>query len=110
MVTPIRPSLAQMLNGTTPSNSTAAPKAAQQPAAQAGGFASALAAQKSFFQQVASGQIASGQAAASPPQMTQKITPATFTAADIARASTPVAAADADTPPKRPGSFLNIVV
>ena len=102
MVTPIRPSLAQMLNGTAPS--TSAPKPAQtQATTQAGGFASALAAQKSFFQQVASGQ------AAAAPQRTQNITPATFTAADIARA-TPAPAVDADTPPKRPGSFLNIVV
>jgi len=102
MVTPIRPSLAQMLNGTAPS----APKPAQptpQAAPQAGGFASALAAQKSFFQQVASGQIAAGQTPATAP----KITPANFTAADIARA-TP--APNTDAPPKRPGSYLNIVV
>jgi len=105
MVTPIRPSLAQMLNGTTPGGGASAAKPAQQPAAQAGSFSSALAAQKSFFQQVASGQVASGQAPAAAP----KITPATFTAADIAR-STPAPAADPSAPPRRPGSFVNIVV
>jgi len=101
MVTPIRPSLAQMLNGTP----SPAAQPAQPPAAQANSFTSALAAQKSFFQQVASGAVASGHAPAAAP----KITPATFTAADIARA-TPTATPDPDTPPKRPGSFLNIVV
>ncbi len=104
MVTPIRPSLAQMLNGTTPGAASAA-KPAQQPATQAGSFSQALAAQKTFFQQVASGQVASGQAAATAP----KITPATFTAADIAR-GTPAPAADPSAPPRRPGSFVNIVV
>ncbi len=99
MVTPIRPSLAQMLNGTSPNSTAQTP---QTSAAQAGGFTSALAAQKSFFQQVVSGQVASGQAPAAAP----KITPATFTAADIARATS----ADPNTPPKRPGSLLNIVV
>ena len=102
MVTPIRPSLAQMLNGTSPSTA----KPAQQAPAQGGGFATALSAQKAFFQQVATGQVASGQAAAAAP----KITPATFTAADIARGTAAAAATDSDTPPKRPGSFLNIVV
>jgi hypothetical protein len=93
MVTPIRPSLAQMLNGPTP-------PAPQPQAAQAGGFASALAAQKAFFQQVTSGQA---------PASAPKITPATFTAADVARgASAP--AADPNAPPKRPGSYVNIVV
>jgi len=101
MVTPIRPSLAQMLNGTSPSSKAPTPQAS---ASQAGGFTSALAAQKSFFQQVVSGQVASGQAPAAAP----KITPATFTAADIARATS--TASGADTPPKRPGSLLNIVV
>ncbi len=100
MVTPIRPSLAQMLNGTTPSKPQTA-----QPSAQAGSFTSALAAQKSFFQQVASGQVAAGQAPATAP----KITPATFTAADVARGSS-APAADPDAPLKRPGSYLNIVV
>ena len=91
-----------MLNGNSPST----PAAAQQPAAQAGSFTSALQAQKSFFQQVASGQVASGQATAAAP----KITPATFTAADVARGTAQAAAADPSAPPKRPGSFLNIVV
>ncbi len=106
MVTPIRPSLAQMLNGTTPS----AAQPAQQPAAQANSFTSALAAQKSFFQQVASGAVAAGQAPAAAPQTTQKITPATFTAADVARGTAQAASADTDTPLRRPGSYLNIVV
>lgn len=105
MVTPIRPSLAQMLNGPTPS----APQPAQPPATQAGGFASALAAQKSFFQQVAGGQAAFGPTPAGAPQTTQKITPATFTAADIVR-GTSAPGANPDMPPKRPGSYLNIVV
>ena len=106
MVTPIRPSLAQMLNGNAPSTPAATP----QPATQANSFASALSAQKSFFQQVASGQVAAGQAPASAPQMAQKITPATFTAADVARGTASATAADPSAPPKRPGSFLNIVV
>ncbi len=98
MVTPIRPSLAQMLNG--PAATPARPQATQQATQSAGSFGSALAAQKAFFQQV------TGTAA-------PKITPATYTAADIAKASTPVNTTpqvDADAPPKRPGSFLNIVV
>ena len=102
MVTPIRPSLAQMLNGTLPNGNASTKQAPQQSATSANSFTSALQAQKSFFQQVASGQVASGQAPAAAP----KITPATFTAADIARATS----ADPNTPPKRPGSLLNIVV
>jgi hypothetical protein len=99
MTTPIRPSLAQMLNP-----QAAAPK----PAQPEGGFASALAAQKAFFQQVTA----------------PKITPATYTAADVAKATASVqtnvqnSAAPATTPPtqsadqplRRPGSYLNIVV
>ncbi|MGZ3304916.1 MAG: hypothetical protein ACXU8U_03560 [Asticcacaulis sp.] len=92
MVTPIRPSLAQMLQ--TPA---ATPKLAGTPQ-QAQGFNAALAAQKAFFQQV------SGAPAA------QKITPPTYTAADIEKASAVPAQPDTDAPPKRPGSFLNIVV
>lgn len=106
MVTPIRPSLAQMLNGTSPST----PATTQSSATQAGSFASALSAQKSFFQQVASGQVASGQAPAVAPQRPQTITPATFTAADVARGTASAVASDPGTPPRRPGSFLNIVV
>ena len=92
MTTPIRPSLAQMLNP----QAHAAAKAAPQPAESS--FVSALQAQKAFFQQVTA----------------PKITPATYTAADIARASpAPVqapAAQDANQPLRRPGSYLNIVV
>ena len=106
MVTPIRPSLAQMLNGTSPGGNAPATQAAPPSAPQAGSFTSALAAQKSFFQQVVSGQVASGQAAASVP----KITPPTFTAADVARGTSAAASVASDAPPKRPGSFLNIVV
>lgn len=89
MTTPIRPSLAQMLN----------PQAvAPKPAQPEGGFASALQAQKAFFQQVT----------------TPKITPATYTAADIARAqpvqASAASAQDASQPLRRPGSYLNIVV
>ncbi len=101
MTTPIRPSLAQMLQP-----QQAAPKPAAQAASQAaGGFNNALAAQRAFFNQVT----------------TPKVTPATYTAADIARASpSPQAAApsvqpasmasDANQPLKRPGSYLNIVI
>ena len=106
MVTPIRPSLAQMLNGSAPTT----PQPATSQTAQATSFTSALAAQKSFFQQVASGQVASGQAPATAPQRAQTITPATFTAADVARSSAQAAATDPNAPLKRPGSFLNIVV
>lgn len=98
MVTPIRPSLAQMLNG--PAATPARPQVAQQAAQPADSFTSALAAQKAFFQQV------TGTAA-------PKVTPATYTAADIARASATVNTTpqvEADAPPKRPGSFVNIVV
>jgi hypothetical protein len=93
MATEIRPSLAQLLNP----QQTAARPAAQAPAQQ-NGFTSALAAQRAFFQQVTE----------------PKITPATYTAADIARAtpvSNPVPASiDPNQPLRRPGSFLNIVV
>ena len=105
MVTPIRPSLAQMLNGTNPSSNASATQASPSSATAANSFTSALQAQKSFFQQVASGQIGSGQAPAAAP----KITPANFTAADIARA-TSTTSIDPNAPPKRPGSLLNIVV
>ena len=90
MTTPIRPSLAQMLNPQP---------AAQKPTAQAtaatGSFSNALAAQRAFFQQAA-----------------PKVTPATYTAADIAKAQ-PVqnaVPADASQTLKRPGSYLNIVI
>jgi hypothetical protein len=89
MTTPITPSLSQRLN----------PQAAQpRPAAQGNGFASALAAQKAFFQQVTA----------------PKVTPATYTAADIQKASAqapaPLPTTDSGQPIRRPGSFLNIVV
>ncbi|HEX7800146.1 MAG TPA: hypothetical protein VF402_07335 [Asticcacaulis sp.] len=89
MTTPITPSLSHLLN----------PQAAPpRPAAQGGGFASALAAQKAFFQQVTA----------------PKMTPATYTAADIQKAapqpSAPLPATGSDQPVRRPGSFLNIVV
>lgn len=98
MATEIRPSLAQMLNpqAAMPARPQAA---ATQGTPPAGGFASALAAQRAFFQQVTE----------------PKITPATYTAADIARA-TPAAptaapaAVDPNQPLKRPGSYLNIVI
>jgi hypothetical protein len=71
-------------------------KPAPQPAES--GFVSALQAQKAFFQQVTA----------------PKVTPATYTAADIARANPapvqPSAAQDASQPLRRPGSYLNIVV
>ena len=96
MTTPIRPSLAQMLNP----QAYAAAKPAPQPAES--GFVSALQAQKAFFQQVTA----------------PKITPATYTAADIAKATTsampvPVqtpATQDVSQPLRRPGSYLNIVI
>lgn len=96
MTTPIRPSLAQMLNP----QPTPVAKPAQQQAESS--FVSALTAQKAFFQQVTS----------------PKITPANYTAADIARATptaivTPQATAsaqDAAQPLRRPGSYLNIVI
>ena len=90
MTTPIRPSLAQMLNPQAP--------AAAKPVPAATGFASALQAQKAFFQQVTA----------------PKITPATYTAADIQKASAqapaPLPTTDSGQPIRRPGSFLNIVV
>lgn len=102
MATEIRPSLAQMLN---PQPTMRAPQPATPEAANPGGFVSALAAQKAFFQQVTA------------PPKNMKITPATYTAADIARATqTPPAApaqpvtADPTQPLKRPGSYLNIVI
>ncbi|CAL4866105.1 hypothetical protein MMA231_00343 [Asticcacaulis sp. MM231] len=92
MTTPIRPSLAQMLN---PQSTPAAKPTAD------GSFVSALSAQKAFFQQVTA----------------PKITPATYTAADITRATTPASASqvstgaqDATQPLRRPGSYLNIVI
>lgn len=94
MATEIRPSLAQLLNPTP----TAPRPAVQQAPAQQSAFSSALQAQRAFFQQVTE----------------PKITPATYTAADIARA-TPVSnpaptSVDPNQPLRRPGSFLNIVV
>ncbi len=92
MAAPIPPSLSQLIN---PQAAPVRP-AAQTP--QASSFANALSAQKAFFQQVTQ----------------PKVTPATYTAADIARATqtppTPAAAPDASQPYKRPGSYLNIVV
>jgi hypothetical protein len=94
MTTPIRPSLAQMLNPQ--------PTPVAKPATE-GSFVSALSAQKAFFQQMTA----------------PKITPATYTAADITRATTQTAAvtpqvtasAQDDTQPlRRPGSYLNIVI
>src|SRR5262245_32480229 len=99
MTTPIRPSLAQMLNPQAAQARPAAQPAAQA-APQAGGFTSALQAQKAFFQQVTQ----------------PKITPATYTAADIARATPQIntapapAAQDGTQPLKRPGSYVNIVI
>jgi hypothetical protein len=101
MATEIRPSLSQLLNP-----QAAAPAATPRPqAAQGqapGGFAGALAAQKAFFNQIT----------------TLQVTPPTYTAADVARATaTPQAAQkaapaqpDPNQPLRRPGSFLNIVV
>jgi hypothetical protein len=94
MTTPIRPSLAQMLNPQPP--------AAAKPAPAATGLASALQAQKAFFKQVTA----------------PKITPATYTAADVAKATgsapsapaQPTATQDTSQPLRRPGSYLNIVV
>jgi len=70
MADPIRPSLAQMLNP-TPVSSRAPSQAPTPATARPNGFSDALAAQRAFFQQVSS----------------QKVTPATYTAADVARAS-----------------------
>ncbi|MDI7775997.1 hypothetical protein [Asticcacaulis sp. EMRT-3] len=97
MATPIPPSLSQMLNPQAP-----APRPAARPANSGAGFTSALSAQKAFFQQVT--------APAAP-----AITPPTFRAADIARATSPAAPPSpaqnpADTALRRPGSYLNIVV
>lgn len=96
MTTPIRPSLAQMLNP----QPTPVAKPAQQQAENS--FVSALSAQKAFFQQVTA----------------PKITPATYTAADISRATTQTTATpqvtasvqDDTQPLRRPGSYLNIVI
>jgi len=97
MATEIRPSLAQMLN---PQSTPAAPARPQPTQGQApGGFASAMAAQKAFFNQIT----------------TPQVTPPTYTAADVARATAapktaPATQPDATQPLRRPGSFLNIVV
>lgn len=91
MAAPIPPSLSQLINP-----QTAAPRPSVQPAAT-GGFRDAMAAQRAFFQQVTA----------------PKVTPASYTAAEIARAAPVVnmpPAADEPQPLKRPGSFLNIVV
>ncbi len=94
MTTPIRPSLAQMLNPQAHATAKPAPQPAES------GFVSALQAQKAFFQQVTA----------------PKVTPATYTAADIAKATASPApvqaptAQDANQPLRRPGSYLNIVV
>lgn len=101
MATEIRPSLAQMLN--PQAAAPAAPARPQPPQGQAqGGFSSALAAQKAFFNQIT----------------TPQVTPPTYTAADVARATaapqaaqkTPTVQLEANQPLRRPGSFLNIVV
>ncbi len=101
MATEIRPSLAQMLNP-----QAARPTVQTPPQATPGGFAGAMAAQKAFFQQITA----------------PKVAPANYTAADIEKAmqapkaasvQAPVNAAatvDPTQPPRRPGSFLNIVV
>jgi len=98
MATEIRPSLSQLLNPQAPAPAAPPrPQAAQgQPQ---GGFAGALAAQKAFFNQIT----------------TPQVTPPTYTAADIARATpapqtAPAAQPDPNQPLRRPGSFLNIVV
>lgn len=107
MPTEIRPSLSQLLNPQTAAPRPAA-QAAPQAAPQPGSFAGAMAAQKAFFQQITA----------------PKIAPANYTAADIdkamqapqaarpapVQAQAPVAAPDPTQPPRRPGSFLNIVV
>ena len=95
MTTPIRPSLAQMLNP------QAAPARAA-PQTETGSFVSALQAPKAFFRQVTA----------------PKVTPATYTAADVANATNGIpapsagasAAQDANQPLRRPGSYLNIVI
>ncbi len=106
MADPIRPSLAQMLNP-TPAPVRNLASTASKPS----GFTDAMAAQRAFFQQVTA----------------QKITPPTYTAADVAKAAslptisttarpatntTPLSALaqDDSQPVRRPGSFLNIVV
>ncbi len=93
MPAPIPPSLSQLLNPQTQ------PARPQPQAAQPVRFSDALTAQKAFFQQITQ----------------PKITPATYTAADIAKASATkpaqtVPAADDSQPLRRPGSYLNIVV
>ncbi len=97
MATEIRPSLAQMLNpqAATPA-ATPRPQTTQQ---TQGGFAGALAAQKAFFNQIT----------------TPQVTPPTYTAADVAKATAtpqtaPAAQPEPNQPLRRPGSFLNIVV
>lgn len=101
MATPITPSLSQILNPPSPLARGGSPAASPQASQQSAGFTSALAAQKAFFQQVTA----------------PKVTPATYTAADIQKAAPaprPAAAASVTPPqdgaPKRPGSYLNIVV
>jgi len=92
MAAPIPPSLSQLIN---PQAQSVRPAAPQTPGT---GFRDAMAAQKSFFQQIT----------------TPKMTPATYTAADIARTQAQAAPApavhDTNQPLKRPGSFLNIVI
>ena len=93
MPAPITPSLSQLIN---PQASAPQARPAQTPAAS---FSDALAAQRAFFQQVTQ----------------PKITPATYTAADVARASqaqtsAPAPVQDETQPYKRPGSYLNIVI
>jgi hypothetical protein len=83
-----------MLNPQTHATAKPAPQPAES------GFVSALQAQKAFFQQVTA----------------PKVTPATYTAADIAKVTASPApvqaptAQDANQPLRRPGSYLNIVV
>ena len=94
MAAPIPPSLSQLLNPQT------APARPQPQIPQSGGFATAVAAQKAFFSQVT----------------TTKVTPPTYTAADIAKAAqtaqvrVQAQAPDMNPPLKRPGSYLNIVI
>ncbi len=94
MADPIPSSLSQLIN---PQLQAQSRPAQAQPAATS--FSDVMAAQKAFFQQVTQ----------------PKITPATYTAADIARAMptpapAPAPAADDTQPYKRPGSYLNIVI
>lgn len=93
MTTPIRPSLAQLLG--TPQAVPNRPQAVD-----------AVSAQRNFFRQ------AMGEAAPSQASNPQAITPPTFKAADITRATTvpQAAAGNSEQPIQRPGTYLNIRV